>query len=254
MPPQQEHKKENPFAVDPTAEVSVGVQLSWRLRTLILSGRLRAGDALPSVRRLADWAGVNANTARASYESLQAEGLIKSRQGKGTYVSEDAAPTPGLEQILLDTVRRGRESGMGPRDLAIAFMACADLLDGEETSAVTSTPPDIDAVEGETIGIRNELRRQISQLEFELGPYVPDLAPGELPTAPRWAQGHIADVGELEEIRDILFAKLFKARQAAETRARQEAEARAVEAGGTGGGPLAAAMSWWQRAMRQPAR
>ena len=37
--------------------------------------------------------------------------------------------------MVLDTVRRGQESGTGPRDLAIAFMACADMLDMEGGAA-----------------------------------------------------------------------------------------------------------------------
>ena len=46
----------NPFAVDPADELPVGLQLSLRLRALIATGRLPAGERLPSVRRLAEWA------------------------------------------------------------------------------------------------------------------------------------------------------------------------------------------------------
>jgi DNA-binding transcriptional regulator YhcF (GntR family) len=55
----------NPFAVDPGDQLPVGLQLTLRLRTLIATGRLPAGEKLPSIRRLAEWAGVNTNTARA---------------------------------------------------------------------------------------------------------------------------------------------------------------------------------------------
>jgi hypothetical protein len=72
---------------------------------------------------------------------------------------------------------------------------------------------------------------------------------GELPTAPPWAEGHVAGVEELEQIRDILVAKLFRARQSAEERARSEGEARADGKETSGPGPLAKAMSWWRGAM-----
>jgi GntR family transcriptional regulator len=249
MPAQQYSAETNPFAVDSDSDVPVGVQLNWRLRTLILTGRLRPNETLPSVRRLANWAGVNANTVRAVYDDLQAEGLVTSRQGKGTFVAEGAEPKLGLESIVLDAVRRGQESGAGPRDLAIAFMACADMLDVEGGAA--APPAAGPAVEhSETIEIRRELRRQIAQLESELSSYVRDLPAGELPTAPAWAEGHVAGVEELEQIRDVLVAKLFRARESAESRARQEGEERqGASEEPAAPGPLAKAMNWWSEAM-----
>lgn len=249
MPAQQYSDETNPFAVRAGSDVPVGVQLNWRLRTLILTGRLRPSETLPSVRRLANWAGVNANTVRAVYDTLQDEGLITSQQGRGTFVAEGAQPKLGLESIVLDTVRRGQETGTGPRDLAIALMACADMLEVEGGPAA---PPDPgDGGEGsETIEIRRELRRQIGQLESELSSYVRDLPVGELPTAPSWAEGHVAGVEELEQTRDVLVAKLFKARESAEQRARREGETRAEHKEPPAPGPLARAMGWWGEAMR----
>jgi DNA-binding transcriptional regulator YhcF (GntR family) len=250
MPAQLYSDETNPFAVRPDSDVPVGVQLNWRLRTLILTGRLRPNETLPSVRRLADWAGVNANTVRAVYDALQEDGLIVSRQGKGTFVAEGARPQQGLESIVLDTVRRGQESGTGPRDLAIAIMACADMLDVEGGTAAPPAPDTGEEQEhSETIEIRRELRRQIAQLESELSSYVRDLPAGDLPTAPTWAEGHIAGVEELEQTRDILVAKLFKARGSAEERARREGLARSDSGEPPAPGPLARAMSWWREAM-----
>jgi GntR family transcriptional regulator len=247
---QQSNPDRNPFSVDADSDVPVGVQLSWRLRTLILSGRLAADAALPSVRQMAKWAEVNPNTVRAVYDSLQEEGLVSSRQGKGTYVAHGAEAKPELESIALEAVRRGQESGMGARDLAIAVMACADMLDAEGDALPAPPAREADA-DSETIEIRHELRRQIAHLESELASYVRELPPGDLPTAPTWAEGHISGVEELERTRDILFAKLFKAREAAVTRARMESEARSEQTSTSTPGPLARAMSWWGDAIDQ---
>ncbi|MDQ3102711.1 MAG: GntR family transcriptional regulator, partial [Actinomycetota bacterium] len=56
------------FTIERDSELPVGMQLGWKLKAMIARGALRAGDRLPSVRELAEFAGVNVNTARAVYE------------------------------------------------------------------------------------------------------------------------------------------------------------------------------------------
>ncbi|MBV9946485.1 MAG: PLP-dependent aminotransferase family protein, partial [Myxococcales bacterium] len=56
-------------------------------------GRLRAGEALPGSRLLAESIGVNRNTVVAAYRELVAEGWAMARAGGGTYVAE-AVPEP----------------------------------------------------------------------------------------------------------------------------------------------------------------
>jgi GntR family transcriptional regulator len=240
----------SPFSVDHSSEIPVGVQLRWRLRALVLAGELRPGEELPSVRQLASWAGVNPNTVRGVYDDLGHEGLIKSRQGKGTYVDEGVESHPGLESIALEAVGRAREAGVDAGDFAIAVMACTDLLGGEEP-APGSGPDSTVTGESEEIEARLELRRQIGQLEAELAKYVIDLDPEEDPISPRWSSGHVTGVGELEAIRDALFERLFRAQRAAVERVRHEGEARARRAPRSGPGPLGRAMSRWRGGLGQ---
>jgi GntR family transcriptional regulator len=235
----------NPFALDPESDVPLGVQLAWRLRALIVTGRLTAGEPLPSLRRVAGWAGVNVNTVRSVYESLEAQGLIFSQQGRGTFVAESVVSEPDLESIALEALQRGQSSGQDPRDVAIVVMACANMLGPEEQ---LSTPPaesgiDSRPEDSETIEVRQELRRQIVRLEAELASYVRDLP--QLYTATPRAKAHIAGVEELEQTRDTLIAKLSEAQKAAEQRARWAGEARLGQMGAPTGGPLASAKSWW---------
>ena len=70
-------------------DVPLGTQLAWQVQALIVNGRLRAGEQLPSVRRLADVAGVNVNTVRAVYERLEGEGFVSTQHGRGTFVAEN---------------------------------------------------------------------------------------------------------------------------------------------------------------------
>jgi GntR family transcriptional regulator len=75
------------LTVDRDAELPLGAQLAARFRTALRGGALGAGDRLPSVRELAEAAGVNVNTVRAVYARLENEGLVRSEQGRGTFVS-----------------------------------------------------------------------------------------------------------------------------------------------------------------------
>src|SRR3954462_16037418 len=95
----------NPFAIDPGDKLPVGLQLSWRLRALISTGQLGRGERLPSFRHLAGLAGVNLNTVRAVYEGLEAEGLVVSRQGQGTFVADGVKAAPQLEEIAAEALR-----------------------------------------------------------------------------------------------------------------------------------------------------
>lgn len=248
-------REATPFSTDPAAELPVGVQLSWRLRALIATGRLAAGERLPSFRRLAEWAAVNVNTVRAVYAGLEEEGLVVSRQGQGTFVADGIAAAPELELIADDALRRVREAGLDPSDLVIVAAACASMAGEDEVTAEPSAElPDL-AKESEAIEVRHELRRQIARLEVELAAFTRDL-PDDMPTATRFSKAHVAGVEELEQTRDTLIAQLSEAQRAAELRARRVDEARARQVqldeekddvlGKSGGGPLGRAMSWWQ--------
>lgn len=234
----------NPFTLDPSSDVPLGVQLSWRLRALIFTGRLGPGERLPSLRRVAGWAGVNVNTVRSVYESLEERGLIVSQQGRGTFVAERVAPEPELEAVALEALRRARALGRDPEDLAVVTMACAGMLGPEGEVAV---PPGLGEADedSETIEIRQELRRQIARLEAELATYVRDLP--ELYTATPRAEAHLAGVEELEQTRDTLIAKLSEAQKAAADRARAAGKARREQGTGPSEGPLADAKRWWTR-------
>jgi DNA-binding transcriptional regulator YhcF (GntR family) len=252
MAQQTASREATPFSTDPTAELPVGVQLSWRLRALIATGRLAAGERLPSFRQLAEWAGVNVNTVRAVYAGLEDAGLVVSRQGQGTFVADGIEAAPALEEIAGEALRRVHDAGLDPSDLVIVATACASMGEGETASP---TLPDL-AEESEAIEVRHELRRQIARLEVELAAYTRDL-PDDMPTAARFSKAHVAGVEELEQTRDTLIGQLSEAQRAAELRAKQLAEVRArreaqldeEEGDGvprSGGGPLGRAMSWWQ--------
>jgi DNA-binding transcriptional MocR family regulator len=77
--------------IDRTAHIPVYLQIEDSLRKLMQQGTLRPGDRLPSMRQLASNLGVNRITVEAAFRRLEAEGLITSHVGRGTFVNIGAS-------------------------------------------------------------------------------------------------------------------------------------------------------------------
>jgi DNA-binding transcriptional MocR family regulator len=73
--------------VDRASHVPIYLQIKESVRNLITQGVLRPGDRLPSTRQLAGKLGVNRMTVEAAFGQLEADGLISSHVGRGTFVN-----------------------------------------------------------------------------------------------------------------------------------------------------------------------
>lgn len=80
-----------PVTLDRSAPGPLGVQLSGRIRALVVGGTLERGDRLPSTRALATDLGVSRAVTEQAYEQLLAEGWLEARRGSGTYVAATGA-------------------------------------------------------------------------------------------------------------------------------------------------------------------
>jgi DNA-binding transcriptional MocR family regulator len=97
-------------------------KLSDALRAAAASGRLPAGERLPSERELAQRLAVSRSTVVTAYDTLRSEGLLESRQGSGTRIRPGAAPRPDpLESFHVSPVYR---TLIDARDDVIS-LACA---------------------------------------------------------------------------------------------------------------------------------
>ena len=63
--------------------VPVYLQVAQQVKAAAASGALRPGDALPSVRALAEELRINRKTAAKAYAELESEGGLELRQGSG---------------------------------------------------------------------------------------------------------------------------------------------------------------------------
>lgn len=76
-----------------TAGVPIYEQIASQIKGMIMNGKLKEGDALPSMRTLAQDLRISVITTKRAYEILEAEGMIQSFTGRGSFV---AAQNPEL--------------------------------------------------------------------------------------------------------------------------------------------------------------
>ncbi len=72
--------------IDPASPVPLYLQIADQMRRLIAMGALKPGDKAPTVRELAVTTRVNRNTAARAIQHLEAEGVVRTRVGQGTFV------------------------------------------------------------------------------------------------------------------------------------------------------------------------
>ena len=106
-------------------------QIKDGLRKLIVTGALRTGEKLPSVRALATQLSINPNTIQRAYNELESEGYIYSVPGKGSF----AAGNTGADEA------RRKELTEKLRELAAELKYLG--VTGEELAALVSEAPEI---------------------------------------------------------------------------------------------------------------
>ncbi|MCQ2434794.1 MAG: GntR family transcriptional regulator [Oscillospiraceae bacterium] len=76
-------------------------QIVTQIKRMILDGELQAGDALPSMRVLAQQLRISVITTKRAYEELERDGMIESFTGKGSFIK---AQNPEL--LLEESLRQ----------------------------------------------------------------------------------------------------------------------------------------------------
>ena len=117
--------------IEKGASAPITRQIAEQIRAQCISGVLKEGDCLPSVRQLARELAVNVNTILRVYERLAADGWIVMRHGEGTFVlppSPHPKPAGELnqehEQLVREfasVVRRGLLLGINTPELRGMF-------------------------------------------------------------------------------------------------------------------------------------
>src|SRR5437016_4793887 len=101
------------FQIDAKDPMPLYAQLERAIKLAAVSGRLKVGERLPTVRQMAVDLQINANTVAKVYADLEQEGVLATRRGVGTFVA--ALPTgPTLSrQKRAEELRRLAERFLG---------------------------------------------------------------------------------------------------------------------------------------------
>ncbi len=98
------------ITVSPNNPVPLYQQIVQQVRARVLTGELRAGDPLPSMRQLASQLIASVITTKRAYSELEAEGLIVTRAGLGTFVADLDAET--VTRLKKEVVMEHLEAGV----------------------------------------------------------------------------------------------------------------------------------------------
>ncbi len=121
------------FRIEPLSRRPVYEQLVEQTETLVLTGGLKPGDQMPSVRALAVTLSINPNTIQKAYLELDRRGILQAAPGKGNFV----APT-AREQLCRQKRDGLDEFDTLARELLLAGIGKDELCERIHSLAATS--------------------------------------------------------------------------------------------------------------------
>ena len=113
--------------VNPRSKQPIYEQLVEQLRRQLCLGVVKAGQAMPSVRQRATELGINPNTIQKAYRRMEAEGMIVTVPGKGSFISDNLADMLGRQRE--EQLQRVRQQLVACRDMGLDRETIDNLAD-----------------------------------------------------------------------------------------------------------------------------
>lgn len=129
-----------PFRVHFRQGISLYEQVVYAAKKAIISGQLRPNDPFPSVRALSKNLKINPNTAHKVLTHLISEGLLETRAGIGTVVTETHESSNAERSQLLgyeieQLVVEAKKLGIGVQEVFEAISTHWKKLSGEDSAS-----------------------------------------------------------------------------------------------------------------------
>lgn len=109
--------------INNSSGIPIYEQIYNQLKSLIVTGKLKEGDALPSMRLLAKELRISVITTKRAYEELERDGLIETITGKGSFVGKQNIEVireeylKETEEYLGKAIESARHADMSLNDL-----------------------------------------------------------------------------------------------------------------------------------------
>ena len=115
------------IVIDIDDSVPVFAQVMAQIKQAVLCDTIRPGDALPSIRQLANDLDLNNKTVAKAYRLLERDSVIQTKGYRGTFIHPEAKLNSTVDlnawvaTTLRDTIEACRDSGVTDSEIRIAF-------------------------------------------------------------------------------------------------------------------------------------
>ena len=106
-----------------SGETPIYEQITGQIKNMVMSGQLKEGDALPSMRTLARELRISVITTKRAYEDLERDGFITTVVGKGSFVRKADTrlireeKLKQIEKLLSEAVLEANRRGISKPEL-----------------------------------------------------------------------------------------------------------------------------------------
>ena len=123
------------FVIDVMSRVPVYEQIIKQVEEQVLTGILKEGDKLPSVRSLSVKLSINPNTIQKAYTELDRRQMIITVPGKGSFISQKAVEVVGAREKIPELAKIIRDlalAGVTKDEIIRNVNEVFDEMEGEE--------------------------------------------------------------------------------------------------------------------------
>ena len=120
------------FTLDMSDGAPIYRQIIRQIEYAIMSGRLKSGDKLPTIRSLAVELKANPNTIAKAYGELEIRGILVTQVGSGTFISDkkpeqkDDGPDHKIKELVGRFIQDMQGLGVEKRELAALIASYKD--------------------------------------------------------------------------------------------------------------------------------